>query len=208
MTNNKILNNDVTLIGAIIDAPKMDHSVYGVDYYRGKMVVKRNSGILDEIPFIVSDKTVNISKLNVGSMIAVDGVYRSYNCKNENGKSTLDLYVLIKNVCFDMNIVNMGINNRIYLNGYICKDPVFRKTPKGRKITDVLLAVNGSYGRSEYVPCIIWGNNAKKSKKYKVGTNIEIWGRIQSRDYTKRIDDKVETRTAYEISVDTVNVVA
>ena len=110
MTNNKILNNDVTLSGAIIDAPKMDHSVYGVDYYRGKMVVKRNSGILDEIPFIVSDKTVNISKLNVGSMIAVDGVYRSYNCKNENGKIVRNDSLILKINCNLSNLISVLIN--------------------------------------------------------------------------------------------------
>ena len=205
MTKFKTLNNDVALIGAIIETPKMDHSVYGIDYYRGKMCVKRNSGVLDVVPFIVSDKTVDISKLKVGVMIAVDGVYRSYNCKNGDGKSHLELYVLIKNVCFDLDIVNMEMNNRIYLNGYVCKKPVFRKTPKGREITDILLAVNGSYGRSEYIPCVVWGSNAKKTKDYKVGTQIEIWGRIQSRDYTKWIGDAAETKTAYEISVATVN---
>ena len=201
MENTQFRNNSVTVIGKIVSNFKYNHSVYGESFYLVDLSVNRLSEQVDTIPLMVSERLIDVTKNYKGCTIEVSGQLRSYN-RYEEDKNRLLLYVFMQGVEFWDGSIDAVENNCIDLNGYICKEPTYRKTPLGREIADLLLAVNRPYGKSDYIPCIAWGRNALFTSNLKVGTNIMICGRLQSREYTKKIsDNETEIRTAYEVSI-------
>lgn len=191
-------NNRVFISGEIVTEAEFSHEVYGEGFYEMNVLVKRLSGQGDILPVTVSERLISDGALRVGVTINALGQFRSYN-KLVDGKSKLMLTVFVRELLEDMPIRNP---NSIVLTGYICKPPIYRTTPFNREIADVLIAVNRSYNKSDYIPCIAWGRNARFAKNLAVGEKIAISGRIQSREYQKRItDDEIKTMTAYEVSI-------
>ena len=193
-------NNVITLVGKIVSEKRFSHEVYGEGFYTFDLDVPRLSDNSDIIPVTVSERILN-DDFKIGTRVKIDGQFRSYN-NYENEKNKLVLTVFVK----DISITDEGddgVNpNEIVLNGFICKKPIYRTTPFGREISDILLAVNRAYNKSDYIPCIAWGRNARYCQKLEVGENIKIWGRIQSRQYEKKFEDGTsEIRRAYEVSV-------
>jgi single-stranded DNA-binding protein len=163
--------------------------------------VQRLSDSTDIIPIMVSERLLDVNADYIGMSINVNGQFRSYN-RHEERKNRLVLSVFAREIDFVDEIEESAKSNQIYLDGFICKEPIYRKTPLGREIADLLLAVNRPYGKSDYIPCICWGRNARFASNFKVGERCIIWGRIQSREYMKKIDDEnVERRVAFEVSV-------
>ena len=199
MNDNFLKNNKVYLSGEVAKEPIYSHELYGEAFYEFMLAVKRLSGQEDLLPVTVSERLMNDVDLSVGSSVSLRGQFRSYN-KLENDKSKLMLTVFVRDFCEPIGD-EQGPNS-IELNGYLCKPPIYRTTPFNREICDMLLAVNRGYNKSDYIPCIAWGRNARFARDLEVGKNLLIVGRIQSRQYNKRLDDDtVEVRTAYELSV-------
>ncbi len=200
MENSKTAdNNRVSLSGTIYEECTFSHEVYGEGFYIFKMDVRRLSDNDDILPVTVSERLIDVNSLKKGMYVNVKGQLRSYNHYSGN-KNRLILTAFAREISLDEE--SLQNPNEIFLNGFVCKKPVYRITPFGREITDLLIAVNRSYGKSDYIPCIAWGRNAKFAGSLEIGTNIELWGRIQSRTYQKRLDDdRVEERTAYEVSI-------
>ena len=191
-------NNKVFISGEIVTEAEFSHEVYGEGFYEMNLLVKRLSGQGDVLPVTISERLISDKNLKLGDTINALGQFRSYN-KLVEGKSKLMLTVFIRELIDDMVVKNP---NSIVLSGYICKPPIYRTTPFNREIADVLIAVNRSYNKSDYIPCIAWGRNARFVKNLAVGEKIVISGRIQSREYQKRItDDDVRVMTAYEVSI-------
>lgn len=162
---------------------------------------KRLSESYDIIPVMVSERLIDVTGDYTGALICVIGQFRSYN-RHEEHKNRLVLSVFAREIGFIEEMEESSKTNQIFLDGYICKEPVYRKTPLGREIADLLLAVNRPYGKSDYIPCICWGRNARYANQFKVGERCAVWGRIQSREYMKKLDeDNVEKRIAFEVSV-------
>ena len=169
--------------------------------------VQRLSDSTDIIPLMVSERLMNIEQDFRGVKVMVTGQFRSYN-RHEEKKNRLILSVFAREVELVDEIEESAKSNQIYLDGFICKEPIYRKTPLGREIADLLIAVNRPYGKSDYIPCICWGRNARFANSFEVGTRCSIWGRIQSREYMKKISDEmVEKRVAYEVSVNKLDLV-
>ena len=163
--------------------------------------VKRLSESYDIIPLMVSERLIDVNGDYKGMNVAVTGQFRSYN-RHEERKNRLVLSVFAREISFVEEVEESAKSNQIYLDGYICKEPIYRKTPLGREIADVLLAVNRPYGKSDYIPCICWGRNARYANQFKVGERCAIWGRIQSREYMKKHSEtEIEKRVAFEVSV-------
>lgn len=197
-------NNQVELVGEIVSDFKFNHEVYGEKFYVADFRVKRLSDNADIIPITISDKIINIDGDYAGIGIRIFGQFRSFN-KREGENTRLSLSVFVREYEFAESDVKDS--NRIILTGYICKEPTFRVTPLKREISDIFLAVNRSYGKADYVPCIAWGRNAKFAGMLDVGTKVQIEGRIQGRQYTKKFaDGNEETRTAYEVSISRLEV--
>lgn len=205
---NKIIeNNQVAIRGEVSSGFSFSHELYGENFYTMQVKVTRDSGYEDVIPVMVSDRMLDVKQDFIGQWIRVEGQFRSYN-KQEDRKNKLMLSVFAREVEFIDYLVHNGEDNKIYLDGYICKEPVYRKTPLGREIADVLLAVNRPYGKSDYIPCICWGRNARFAERLNVGARCTIHGRIQSRIYTKKLDEEhSENRVAYEVSVSRLEVI-
>ena len=196
--NNLQENNKVFICGEILTDAEFSHEVYGEGFYEMSVLVKRLSGQGDILPITISERLINEENLKKGVIICAIGQFRSYN-KLVDGKSKLMLTVFVREILQNVNVKNP---NAIVLSGYICKPPVYRTTPFNREIADILIAVNRSYNKSDYIPCIAWGRNARFAKNLEVGERIAIAGRIQSREYQKRIsDDEIKIMTAYEVSV-------
>ena len=168
------------------------------------VTIPRLSGVCDIIPVTVSERLINVKEDLLGRKVLIKGQFRSYN-KHEESKNRLKLSVFAREIMLDFTDEETGGNddiNEVYISGHICKEPVYRKTPLGREIADLLLAVNRPYGKSDYIPCICWGRNARYAANFQVGERCLVWGRIQSREYMKRIsDENMEKRVAYEVSV-------
>jgi len=204
MTDKVIESNNVTIYGMVTSKPEFSHEMYGEGFYTVYLEVPRLSDISDMLPITISERLVQGLNIDVGSTLLVEGQLRSYN-KYQEGNNKLILTVFARN----LKPVNEEIKNpnQIYLDGYICKKPIYRTTPFGREITDMLLAVNRPYNKSDYIPCIAWGRNARYSENLKIGDRIRIWGRIQSRNYQKKVsEEEVITRTAYEVSISKMEV--
>ena len=177
------------------------HEVFGEGFYMVDILVKRLSNSSDRIPVMISERLVDVTQDYQGEYIQILGQFRSYN-RHEEKKNRLVLSVFAREISFVEEENDKMKTNQIFLDGYICKMPVYRKTPLGREIADMLVAVNRPYGKSDYIPCICWGRNARFSSTFEVGGHVQVWGRIQSRDYMKKLDgDITEKRTAYEVSV-------
>ena len=201
MTDKVIENNQVTVMGEVISDFAFSHEIFGEGFYMVDISVKRLSDSYDIIPVMVSERLLDVNADYKGMYICINGQFRSYN-RHEEHKNRLVLSVFAREVDFIEEMEESSKTNQIYLDGYICKEPIYRKTPLGREIADVLLAVNRPYGKSDYIPCICWGRNARYASQFKVGERCAVWGRIQSREYMKKLDeDHIERRVAFEVSV-------
>lgn len=201
MTTDNILNNEVELTGTVESDLKFNHEVYGEGFYSFVIKVMRLSDISDLINVTISERLLQNFSLNKGDTVTVSGQFRSYNNYTESGNKLM-LTVFARDININPEDSKLKNPNNIYLNGFLCKKPVYRTTPFGREITDLLIAVNRAYNKSDYIPCIAWGRNARFAGGLEVGENIKIHGRIQSRDYQKKISEtETVTRTAYEISI-------
>ena len=207
MTDKIIRNNQVSLIGKVISGFKFSHEVFGEGFYTFDMEVPRLSDAVDVIPVLISERLVDIENSLEGQLVDVKGQFRSYN-RQEGGRNRLLLTVFVREISILEEDKISRNPNYIYLDGYICKDPVYRTTPFGREITDILLAVNRPYNKSDYIPCISWGRNARYADDFKIGQHIRVWGRIQSREYQKKFnEDNIITRVAYEVSISKIELV-
>lgn len=197
---NLFENNQVTLVGEVVTDFQFSHEVFGEAFYIFELAIERISNFVDYIPVTVSERLIDINTDIRGAFVCVNGQYRSFN-KHEESRSKLILSVFAREIeVLDSN--DYESVNMVFLDGYVCKEPIYRKTPLGREIADVLVAVNRSYGKSDYIPCILWGRNARFGATFEVGTNVKLWGRVQSRSYAKKISDtELEERIAYEVSV-------
>ena len=201
MADKVIENNQVSIMGQIASEFVFSHEVFGEGFYMLDILVKRLSDSYDRIPVMVSERLIDVTQDYQGEYIQIAGQFRSYN-RHEEKKNRLVLSVFAREVSFVEEENDRMKTNQIFLDGYICKTPVYRKTPLGREIADMLVAVNRPYGKSDYIPCICWGRNARFASSFDVGGHVQVWGRIQSRDYMKKLDgDLTEKRTAYEVSV-------
>ena len=201
MADKIIENNQVSIIGKVASSFAFSHQVFGEGFYLVDVLVKRLSDSEDRIPLMVSERLVDVSQDYEGEYIMVQGQFRSYN-RHEEKKNRLVLSVFVRELSFVEEADDSIKTNQIFLDGYICKAPVYRKTPLGREIADLLLAVNRPYGKSDYIPCICWGRNARYASAFEVGGHVLLWGRIQSREYIKKLgENETEKRTAYEVSV-------
>ena len=207
MTDKLIENNQVVVMGTIVSGFTYSHEIFGEGFYMVDVEVERLSESSDIIPVMISERLINIEGDYKGCMISVTGQFRSYN-RHEEKKNRLILSVFAREVEFIEKIEENSKSNQIYLDGYICKEPIYRKTPLGREIADLLIAVNRPYGKSDYIPCICWGRNARFASNFSVGSRCAIWGRIQSREYMKKMnEEEVIRRVAYEVSVSKLELV-
>ncbi|MCI8514365.1 MAG: single-stranded DNA-binding protein [Lachnospiraceae bacterium] len=201
MSEKMMENNKVTVIGEVISGFTFSHEVFGEGFYMTELLVNRLSNQADVIPLMVSERLMDISGDYIGTVLEASGQFRSYN-RHEGSRNKLVLSVFVREVNFLESFDDYTKTNQIYLDGYVCKDPIYRKTPLGREIADLLVAVNRPYGKSDYIPCIAWGRNARYASGFEVGSRIRIWGRVQSREYTKKLNEaECEKRVAYEVSV-------
>ena len=188
-------------MGEIASPFFFSHEVYGEGFYMVDVQVKRLSNSEDRIPLMVSERLIDVSQDYIGEFIMVSGQFRSYN-RHDEQKNRLVLSVFVREVEFIEEELDGAKTNNIFLDGYICKLPVYRKTPLGREIADLLLAVNRPYGKSDYIPCICWGRNARFASTFEVGEHVQVIGRKQSREYIKKLSEtETEKRVAYEVSV-------
>ncbi|MEQ8156010.1 MAG: single-stranded DNA-binding protein [Clostridiaceae bacterium] len=197
--DNLMLNNKIYLEGTVSSDLEFSHEMYGEGFYSFNMEVQRLSDSVDILSITVSERLLTDINLEVGSEIIVDGQLRSYN-KFVDGSNRLILTVFARNIipCEEKS----NNPNEIFLDGYVCKEPVYRTTPFGREIADVLLAVNRAYNKSDYIPTIAWGRNSRFCQTLEVGDNIKVWGRLQSREYQKKIsENQVIKKIAYEVSI-------
>ena len=216
MNTNYLENNYLTLVGKVTGEKKFSHEIYGESFYVFDLEIPRLSGNSDIIPITVSERLIKEDTLTEGKKLLIKGQFRSYN-SYENEKNRLILTVFAKDIVEveeneeeeENEMVRKDtITNEVVLVGYICKKPIYRQTPFGREISDLLLAVNRAYNKSDYIPCIAWGRNARFCQNLEVGTEVKVVGRVQSRNYEKKHEDgTVETRVAYEVSIGSLEVI-
>ena len=214
MDTNYLENNYLTLVGKVTGDKKFSHEIYGERFYIFNLEIPRLSGNEDIIPITVSERLIGENTLSEGNKLLVKGQFRSYN-SYENGKNRLILTVFAKDVVEVKDEEEENemakkdeITNEVVLIGFICKKPIYRQTPFGREISDLLLAVNRAYNKSDYIPCIAWGRNARFCQNLEVGAQVKVVGRVQSRSYEKKHEDgTVETRIAYEVSIGSLEVI-
>ena len=201
MEDKVIENNRVSIVGEIVSEFKFSHQVYGEGFYTVDVSVNRLSDLSDIVPLMISERLIDVSENCIGQLVEASGQFRSYN-RHDDGKNKLVLSIFVRELAFVDENPEAGKTNQIFLDGFICKAPVYRKTPLGREIADLLVAVNRPYGKSDYIPCIAWGRNARYASSFEVGGRIQIYGRVQSREYVKKIsEEQLEKHTAYEVSV-------
>ena len=209
MNTNYSENNHLILVGKVVSDKKYSHEIYGEKFYVFNMEVVRLSSTTDIIPITISERLLTDIDLSIGKKLSVEGQFRSYN-NYENEKNRLILTVFAKEIAeVEENEEEKNeVTNEVVLIGYVCKKPIYRQTPFGREIADVLLAVNRAYNKSDYIPSIAWGRNARFCQNIEVGTEVKITGRIQSRTYEKKFEDGTsETRVAYEVSIASMEIV-
>ena len=196
----EVTNNTIEIAGTVVSEPVFSHETYGEKFYTFTLRSKRISENYDELLICVSERLINPEDISVGADVKVSGQIRTYN-KSENNKSHLVIQVFARELIFEA-IKDSENYNRVTLTGYICKAPNYRATPLGRKICDLLIAVNRPYGKSDYIPAVAWGRNAGWAGELPIGTKLTVEGRLQSRTYQKRVDDSTSvTKTAYELSI-------
>jgi len=201
MKNENEQTNHAKVVGRVVKELKSSHEIDGEKFYEFTLEIKRLSETYDYIPVTISERILGKEKIKVGERIGVEGEFRSYN-KQENDKSKLILHVFAKNLIREKELENIEDENQVVLLGYLCKEPIYRITPFNREICDALIAVNRKNFKSDYLPCIFWGRNARFMEKQIIGKRIGIEGRIQSRIYTKKYANGLEEeKVAYEISV-------
>lgn len=204
MVNGRCESNAAKVSGIIMNEPVFGHEIYGEGFYYFDIQIKRLSDSYDIIPITISERLTDFSNYQIGRYIEVEGQFRSYNALKEDGTTKLMLTVFARDIVFHDDVSEKLDNdmNMIELDGFICKKPVYRKTPFDREITDFLLAVNRSYNKSDYIPCIAWGRNARFCGKREVGEHVKVTGRLQSRKYQKKFPNgEVIEKVAYEVSV-------
>ena len=226
MDTNYLENNYLTLVGKVTSEKQFSHEIYGERFYLFDLSIPRLSGNADIIPVTVSERLINDEMMQIGTKLLIKGQFRSYN-SYENEKNRLILTVFAKDIekieeNSQENVENEegnetpsnefakkdSITNEVVLVGYICKKPIYRQTPFGREIADILLAVNRAYNKSDYIPSIAWGRNAKFCKNLEVGTEVKIVGRIQSRNYEKKYEDgTIVKKVAYEVSIGSLEII-
>lgn len=193
--------NVVTIVGKVVGEKEFSHEIYGEGFYIYTIEIPRLSDAVDQLPLTVSERLLVGLDLKDGDIVKVEGQLRSYN-KFIDGSNRLVLTIFARDIVSFEEEKELKNPNEIFLEGYICKAPVYRETPFGREITDLLIAVNRLYNKSDYIPTIAWGRNARFSSNLNVGDQIRIWGRIQSRQYQKKFSDgNVENKVAYEVSI-------
>ena len=202
MNYGNLKNNVVSVHGEVYTMPEYSHEVYGEDFFEFLLKVDRLSDSFDLVPVTISSRLIDNFK--IGDKLGIEGQFRSYN-KQTEGRSKLLLTVFVRNIVDYDPSINP---NYIEVVGYVCKDPVYRTTPFNREICDILIAVNRSYNKSDYLPLIAWGRNARYSQNFKVGDKIRIVGRIQSREYVKKLNEYDSViKTAYEVSLNTIELI-
>lgn len=214
MDTNYLENNYLTLVGKVTGEKEFSHEIYGESFYSFNLSIPRLSGNFDIIPITVSERLLKEDTLEEGKKLLIKGQFRSYN-SYQNEKNRLILTVFAKDITEvkdeeeENDIVKKDIiTNEVVLIGFICKKPIYRQTPFGREIADILLAVNRAYNKSDYIPCIAWGRNARFCQTLEVGSQVKIVGRVQSRTYEKKHEDgTVENRVAYEVSIGSLEVI-
>ena len=211
MNTNYLENNHLVLVGKVTSDKKFSHEIYGESFYIFDLEVARLSGNSDIIPITISERLILEKELEIGDKVAIEGQFRSYN-SYENEKNRLILTVFAKDIKYlseeDEENSSEKVSNEVTLIGYICKKPIYRQTPFGREISDILLAVNRASNKSDYIPAIAWGRNARFCQNIEVGTKVKITGRVQSRNYEKKFEDgTTQTRTAYEVSISSLEIV-
>ena len=207
MNTNYSENNHLVLIGKIVSEKSYSHEIYGEKFYIFNLEVQRLSTTSDIIPITISERLITNFDLTIGKQVEIEGQFRSYN-NYENERNRLVLTVFAKEIKEIEEEQEEKVTNEVILVGYVCKKPIYRQTPFGREIADILLAVNRAYNKSDYIPCIAWGRNARFCENMEVGTEVRISGRVQSRNYEKKFEDgTVETRVAYEVSIASLEIV-
>ena len=213
MNTNYLENNHLVLVGKVTSDKRFSHEIYGEKFYIFDLEVPRLSGNADIIPITISERLLEAETLDIGKKVIIEGQFRSYN-SYQNERNKLVLTVFAKDVKFvenqdeEIQASKDFVSNEVILNGYICKKPIYRQTPFGREIADLLLAVNRAYNKSDYIPCIAWGRNARFCENIEVGTEVRIVGRVQSRTYEKKYEDGTsETKIAYEVSISSLEIV-
>lgn len=204
MVDNVIETNNVRLVGKVVKEMEESHEIYGERFYNFTIEVPRLSSVVDNLEVTISERILFNIDLEVGRYVIIEGQLRSYNrVVDDRNKLILTVFARDLIIPEKEELPEFLRNpNEIYLDGYICKKPVYRTTPFGREISDLLIAVNRPYNKSDYIPCIAWGRNARFCENLIVGDRVKVWGRIQSREYQKRLgEDKVENRMAYEVSL-------
>ena len=197
--DNLMLNNKIYLEGKVVSELEFSLEMFGEGFYSFNIEVMRLSDSVDLLNITISERLINGFDLSIGKEVIIEGQLRSYN-KFMNGAYKLILTVFARNI--EPCIEKSKNPNEIYLDGFICKEPVYRTTPFGREIADVLLAVNRAYNKSDYIPTIAWGRNSRFCQSLSVGDNIRVWGRLQSREYQKKISDtEVIKKIAFEVSI-------
>ena len=213
MVTNILENNHLVLIGKVCSEKTFSHEIYGEKFYMFDLEVPRLSKAVDVIPITVSERLITNIDIEIGKELAIEGQFRSYN-SYENEKNRLILTVFAKDISevedeeLSEEEEKKKVSNEVTLIGYVCKKPIYRQTPFGREIADILLAVNRAYNKSDYIPCIAWGRNARFCQNIEVGTEVKILGRVQSRKYEKKFEDGTsETRVAYEVSISSMEII-
>ena len=213
MNTNYLENNHLVLVGKVTSDKKFSHEIYGEKFYIFDLEVPRLSGNADIIPITISERLLEKEDLEIDKKIIVEGQFRSYNSyQNERNKLVLTVFAkdvkFIENQDEEIQASKDFVSNEVTLNGYICKKPIYRQTPFGREISDILLAVNRAYNKSDYIPCIAWGRNARFCQNLEVGSQVKVVGRVQSRTYEKKYEDGTsETKVAYEVSISSLEIV-
>ena len=213
MNTNYSENNQLILVGKVTSEKRFSHEIYGEKFYIFDLKVPRLSGNADNIPITISERLLLEDDLSVGKNVIIEGQFRSYN-SFENERNRLILTVFAKEIKFAENQEEEFVpskentSNEVTLDGFICKKPIYRKTPFGREIADILLAVNRAYNKSDYIPCIAWGRNARFCENMPVGTEVKVVGRVQSRQYEKKYEDGTsEIKVAYEVSISSMEII-
>ena len=216
MVTNLLENNHLVLVGKVTSEKTYSHEIYGEKFYIFDLEVPRLSSAVDIIPITVSERLLTDLNLEIGTKLSIEGQFRSYN-SYQNERNKLILTVFAKDIVEIKDEPKKEdseeekkdvVTNEVTLSGYVCKKPIYRQTPFDREISDLLLAVNRAYNKSDYIPCIAWGRNARFCQNMEVGTEVKIVGRVQSRKYEKKFEDGTsETRIAYEVSISSMEII-